>query len=277
MAEQLELYNNFNPEKFEEKSIENGFTYWWASDLCNMLDYKNLTSLQNAINKAITVFSNLGIDIFENIIQVVRKIEGREEKDYKLSRFACYLIVMNADVKKQPVSIAQAYFASLAGVIQNYMNETEKIERINIRGEISKHEKSISTTFKQAGGSPEGYALFQNAGYRGMYNMNLSQLKQLKGIKEGSVLDFMGSTELAANLFRITQTEERIKKHKIIGQENLEKTHEEMGKVVRETMIKMSGIPPEKLPIKEDIKKVKKQLKETNKNLKKIDKQNKKK
>jgi len=268
---QLDLFeDNFNPENFENHSIENGFTFWWASTLSDLLGYKNLESLQNAINKTITVFTNLGINIFENIIQVERIIDDKQVIDYKLSRFACYLIVMNANVKKQAVSLAQAYFASLAGAIQNYLTEIEQIERINIRGEISKHENSISATFKNAGG--EKYYFFQNAGYRGMYNMNISKLRELRGIEDDkSPLDFMGSTELAANLFRITQTEERIKNQKIKGQKNLEQTHEQMGKMVRDTMIRMSGTVPENLPKKEDIKEVKKQLKQKNRELKKID------
>ena len=271
----LELFNNFNSSEFEKLSIENGFTYWWASDLANLLGYKNLSSLTNAINKAVTVITNLNIDVFDNIVQEHREINGEKIKDYRLSRFACYLITMNADVKKQAVSEAQAYFATLAGAIHEYIKENEKLDRVRIRGKISEHEKSISSTFKEHKG--ENYAFFQNAGYRGMYNMNMKQLKALKGIdSKRSLLDFMGSTELAANLFRITQTEERIKNRNIKGQKELEETHEQVGRMVRKAMIEMSGTPPEKLPAKEDIKEVKKELKKKNRELKKIDKKKKK-
>ncbi len=271
---QLELpFNvNFNPEDFEIKSIENGFTYWWASQLSEMLGYQNLKSLQNAINKAITVFTNLKISIFDNIIQEPRVIDGKTIKDFRLSRFACYLIVMNADVKKKEVSASQAYFATLAGAVEDYIKETEQIERVNVRGKISIHETNVSRAFKQAGGDKFGYGLFQNAGYRGMYNMNISQLRKLRNIEvKRSPLDFMNATELAANLFRITQTEERIKNFNIKGQKNLENTHEQMGKNVRKIM-QESGTLPESLPIKQDIKEVKKKLKKTNREFKKLDK-----
>lgn len=272
---QLEIFNIFEPSNFEKLSIENDFTYWWASDLVSLLGYKNLDSLTNSINKAITVLSNLKIPIFDNIVQKKHIVDGKEILDFHLSRFACYLIVMNADVKKQAVSEAQAYFATLASTVQNYINESEKIDRVRIRSKISEHEKSISTTFKQAKG--HNYAYFQNAGYRGMYNMNIGALKKLKGIdSKRSPLDFMDSTELAANLFRITQTNEKIKREQIKGQKRLEKTHEEIGKKVRKTMKEISGVLPEDLPKKDDIRNIKKTIKKTDKELKKIDKKKKK-
>ncbi len=268
MAE-LTLFDGFNSTVFENGSIENGFTYWWASDLVEWLGYSNLKSLQNAINKATTVLTNLQVNTLENIIFQYR--EDTKCNDYRLSRFACYLVVMNADVKKEEVSIAQAYFVSLAGAVQDYFNESKKIERVNVRGEISVHETSISGTFKQSGGTQ--YGLFQNAGYRGMYNMNIGKLREVRNIDgKRSPLDFMDSTELAANLFRITQTNERIKNKNIKGQKNLEKAHNEVGKQVRQTMKKISGTVPELLPKKEDIRTVKKELKKTNRELKKIDK-----
>jgi len=262
---------DFDKEHFENHSNQNGFVYWYASELKDILGYKTDVSFNKSINKAISVCTTLNINILDNFIQEQRNLNGKVFIDYKLSRFACYLVVMNCDTKMPIVSQAQVYFATLAGAIQDYISETQNIERVIIREEISNHEKILHGIVNNAG--VENYPFFQNAGYRGMYNMNIKDLKNIRGVGERqSLLDFMGGTELAANLFRITQTEERIKQKNIKGQNNLEYTHNEMGKIVRQTMQKMSGILPENLPQNEDIKDVKKELKQKNKKFKEIDK-----
>ena len=183
---------------------------------------------------------------------------------------------MNADNKMLLVAKAQAYFATLAGAVENYLTESNKVERIIIRDEVSEREKSLSTVVHQAGITNYGY--FQNAGYRGMYNKNISQLKNIRRVEQGrSLLDFMGKEELAANLFRITQTELKIKQEKLMGQSKLETAAFTVGQKVRQTMIEISNILPENLTPQQDIKKVKSSLKSTNKELKKIDKPKKKK
>jgi len=260
---------NFSESHFEAQSRENGFTYWYASDLAFFLEYANLDSFMNPINKAVGVCTTLKIPVFENFVQVKRN----GKTDFKLSRFACYLVVMNADVKKNSVAKAQAYFANLAGVVQDYMNEVERIERLEVREEISQHEKSISATVHNAG--IKNYAFFQNAGYRGLYNMNISKLKKRRDIpSKRSLLDFMGSNELAANLFRITQTKLRIQNQKVKGQKNLENTAEKVGRMVRKSIQEISGTNPENLPKSEDLKEVKKDLKKKSREIKKIDKKN---
>jgi DNA-damage-inducible protein D len=172
------------------------------------------------------------------------------------------------------VAKAQYYFAAIAETFRNYIEAAENVERVLIRDEISDREKSLSGIAFEQG--IVNYSLFQNSGYRGMYNMNLSQLKKLKGLKEKefkrSLLDFMGKEELAANLFRVTQTESKIKNENVRGQRALENTAELVGKKVRKTMIEISNTRPEDLPIGEDIKIVEKHLKDTNKKLKQIDK-----
>ncbi|HQZ60673.1 MAG TPA: damage-inducible protein D, partial [Acinetobacter sp.] len=148
--------------------------------------------------------------------------------------------------------------------------ESENVERVLIREEVSEREKSLSGVAKQHGVT--NYAFFQNAGYRGMYNMNLAQLRQLKGINsKRSPLDFMGKDELAANLFRITQTELKVKQDGRRGQGYLESLAEQVGKQVRQAMLDISGTRPESLPPAEDVNTVKKGLKETHKKLKEID------
>jgi DNA-damage-inducible protein D len=262
---------SFSGENFENYSHENGFTFWYATDLMKLLEYESLNSFNKAINKAMTTCNTLNIPIFDNFIQEHKIIEGKSSVDYKMSRFACYLTVMNADSRKSGVAMAQAYFATLAGAVHNYIDEANKVERIIVRGEISEREASLSGVVRSAG--VENYAFFQNAGYRGMYNKSISQLKQIRNIPSNkSPLDFMGKEELAANLFRITQTELKIKQDNIKGQMSLEATAETVGKKVRQTMKEISGVLPENLPPHEDIQEVRKQLKAKSKQIKLIDK-----
>lgn len=265
---------DFNRDRFENSSNENGFTYWYASDLMKQLGYETWHSFQKSINKSMTTCNTLSIPIIENFVHVERTIEGKKVLDFKLSRFGCYLVAMNSDTKKQSVALAQAYFATLAGAVNDYLEEASNVERINVREEITESERSLSGVAKMAGVTE--YGLFQNAGYRGLYNKNISQLKVMRGVDVSrSLLDFMGKEELAANLFRITQTELKIKHDGIKGQGKLEATAHSVGKEVRETMIKISNVTPESLPVSEDIKKVKSRLKVTNKTIKKIDKKKK--
>jgi len=259
------------PNTFESFSKENGSTYWWASDLMLFLGYESNASFKQVINKAIATCTTLNIGILDNFNLMERVVEGRRIMDFKLSRFACYLISMNGDNKKQGVALAQAYFATIAGAVESYLEEVNQVERLLTREEVSEREKSLSAVAKLSGVT--SYPLFQNAGYRGMYNMNLSKLKELRGIEsKRSPLDYMGKTELAANLFRITQTELKIKNENIKGQPRLEVTAETVGLQVRKTMLEISGVEPENLPLSEDIKEVKKKLKSKSKELKSMDK-----
>jgi DNA-damage-inducible protein D len=177
---------------------------------------------------------------------------------------------MNGDPKKPQVAQAQAYFVQWAEACRLYLEQAEGVERVAIRGEISEHERTLSGTAKAAG--VVEYGLFQNAGYRGLYNMDLWQIRRRKGVPQGrSPLDFMGKTELAANLFRVTQTEEKIRAEKIRGQKPLERTAEGVGRKVRQTMIEISGKRPEELPPAEDIKEVHKKLKTSHREIRKLD------
>ncbi|MEC4750040.1 BRO family protein [Methylomicrobium sp. Wu6] len=256
---------------FNDLALQNGFTYWYASDFMSMLGYTSLESFMKVINKAIGTCTTLAIDVMDNFKQEQRLVNGAEIRDCRLSRFACYLVAMNGDVKKVEVARAQVYFASLAEAFKRYVDEAEDVERIMIRDELSIHEKSLSSTAKGAG--VDNYGFFQNAGYRGMYNMHLAQLKSLKGIPDGRTpLDFMGKTELAANLFRITQTDLKIQQEGIEGQKPAEAAAFTVGKKVRDTMYELTGVKPENLPIRDDIKKIKGDLKSTHKDFKKLDK-----
>jgi DNA-damage-inducible protein D len=254
--EQRDLFHlEENEPNFEALALENGFRFWLGSALATSLGYETSASLKKAINKAMTVCLTLNIPVNENFLQIE---SSQDKNDFKLSRFACYLTVMNADVRNPLVARAQAYFAGLAEAFADY-NKAEAVERVLVRGEISEREGTLSATAKTHG--VENYAFFQNAGYRGMYNMNLSNLKNFKG---------MGANTKGTLLDR-TQTEAKIRNEAIRGQLNLEKTAETVGKDVRDTMIKISGQKPEELKLEQSIVDVKKGIKLTHKELKKID------
>lgn len=256
-------------ESFESHSKENGFTYWSGRKLMECLGYLNWNTFNHVISKAMATCNTLNLPLVNNFEQVMVDINGTFVVDFKLSRFACYLISMNGNVKMPQVAKAQAYFAELAGVVQDYQIETQRVERLQIRSEVSERESTLSSTAFGAG--VNNYAFFQNAGYIGMYNKGIKQLKAVRKIDDKrTLLDFMGKDELAANLFRITQTELKIKTEKVHGQTSLENAANTVGKQVRKAMIEINNIAPEQLPKHEDIKDVKKQLKQQNKTLAKM-------
>ena len=196
----------------------------------------------------------------------------REDESYKLTRFACYLVAMNGDTKKQQVAAAQVYFASLAATYATHLEHTDGIDRLVIRDEVKDGEKSLASTAKRHGVQGRGYGIFKDAGYRGMYNMSLKELKQYKGLKEKVVVaDHMGRPELAAHLFRITQTEARIEQKGIQGQRLLNEAARTVGASVRELVIRNTGETPEDIPIAEPINQVRKRIKGSGRNLKKLD------
>jgi len=259
-SEFLEVFDGDLP-LFEKTGRPNGYTTWSARALAAFLGYKDYDAFKtSALNRAQQTLLSLDILLEEHFKQEVTVDEkGRKVVDLRLSRFACYLAAMNGDTKKKEVAQAQVYFARFSEECQQFLDDSEQIERVLIRDELSEHEKTLSITAKKAG--VQDYALFRNAGYRGLYNMNLSDLKKLKNIPERrSPLDFMGKDELAANLFRTTQTDAKIKQDHIKGQKSLERVAERVGETVRETMHKISGQRPEELVAQEDIKKVRKEL-----------------
>ncbi len=270
MQNELTLFEGENPD-FEKLSHQNGNLYWYASVLMEALGYTEFKVNAQPILKASHVCFTAGIDSREHFINCDNEKDGKKFKDIKLTRFACYLVVMNADIKKPNVSKAQAYFAAFTTAIHQYFVEQQDIERIDLRGQISENEKILSSTAKQAGVT--NYAYFQNKGYLGLYNMPLSQIKAIKGIPENRTpFDFMGAEELGANIFRVTQTDAKIKREKIKGQKNLEKAAFNVGRMVRDVLIQNGSTLPEDLPPSEDIKQIKSGLKKTHKAFNKNDK-----
>ncbi len=252
---------------FEGFAHENGFRYWLASDLMELLGYSTMQPILNAVNRAMSACGQLEIPFEENFAPTKTETGG---KDWRLSRFACYLTVMNGDPKKPKVAQAQAYFAAMTEAFRQQIQDGENVERVAIRGDISEREKALAGTVNQRG--VETFAFFQNAGYRGMYNLDLKGVRVRKRVPgDRSPLDFMGKTELAANLFRITQTEEKIRNEDLIGQKPLERAAETVGRAVRKTMFEVSGTRPEDLPPANDIRDVKKGLKGARRDFKKLD------
>ncbi len=251
---------------------QNGITYWLASDLMTSLGYQTMASFSKAVQKAIAACASLNIDVLENFQQCETIIDGVATKDYKLTRFACYMVTLNADSKKPEVARAQAYFAVLAETFKRYIEQADDVERILIRDEISKHEKSLGAAATKAGVTE--YQYFQSAGYRGLYNMNMGDLKRFKGLSDTkrSLLDFMGKEELAANLFRVTQTEAKLINDNVRGQKAAEQIAENVGRKVREAMIDISGNKPEDLPLTADIKDVRSAIKSSKREFDKLDK-----
>ncbi len=247
---------------FEDLGVPNGTHTWLDSDLMRVLGYTTGPGFQNAVNRAMQACISLNIKPGDNFIP--------HDGGYKLTRFACYLVAMNGDTKKPGVAAAQAYFAVLADTFQTHIDHADGLDRVLVRDEMSTGIKALASTASQHG--VQNYAFFQNEGYRGMYNMGLADLSRRKGVgKSEKILDRMGKTELAANLFRVTQTEEKIRNENIRGQKPLEHAAHSVGRTVRETMIKISGKTPENLPLAAPIKDVKKTLKATGKKLKALD------
>lgn len=256
---------NSNAMSFEDFKNENGITYWWASDLMTMLGYNDMKSFQKVLDRATKAFVSLSIPHYENIRAEIREKDGQNIQDFKLSRFACYITVMNGNPQKKEVAEAQAYFAQQTRKFELFIQNNDQIDRILIREELTEGNKSLASVVKQAG--INDFAKFQNAGYIGMYNMPSWQLEKKRGVKKGKLMDNMGRTELAANLFRVTQTEERIKNKGIKGQANLEQTHHQVGQEVRQIIQKNVGKKPENLPLEKQLSDVKKELKEGHKKM----------
>lgn len=244
---------------FEDFKNENGMSFWWASDLMTMLEYPNMKSFQKVLDRATKALVAISIPHYENIISVNREVDGQSFQDFKLTRFACYITVMNGDPKKVEVASAQAYFAQQTRRFEMFVASQEEFERILIRDELTEGNKSLASAAKSAG--VMDFARFQNAGYLGMYNMESWKLERARKVKKGKLMDYMGRTELAANLFRVTQTEERIKNRNVQGQSALEQTHYDVGREVRKIVQANVGKSPEQLPQNEELKDVKKGIK----------------
>ncbi len=253
-------------KKFEDikKIDKNGIEYWYARELMLILGYSKWEKAEEVIARAARACINSGQDVDNHFHQTGKMVQigsntVREVKDYKLDRYACYLIAQNGDSSKDEISLAQTYFAIQTRRQEIFEQLPDAEKRLFIRNEVSDHNKKLFKTAKKAGVNKFG--LFNDAGYKGLYGMQLSDLETKKGIKKGELLDRAGSTELAANLFRITQTDEKLKKDKIQDERIATNTHFMVGGKVRQTIKDIGGELPENLPTEKHIKEVKKEFK----------------
>lgn len=272
-------------EKYSEATFENirhtneyGQEFWYARELQQALEYSQWRRFEETIGRAKTAClqsENSIEDHFANVGKMVSIGSGaqREIDDIMLSRYACYLIVMNGDPRKQIIAVGQTYFAVKTRqqeLVDNYDQLTEDQKRLAIRDEIKRHNKSLAEAAQMAGVETSlDYATFQNYGYMGLYGgLKAQDIKRRKGLKKSQdILDHMGSTELAANLFRATQTDEKLRRENVQGKDAANRTHYEVGAKVRQTIAELGGTMPEDLPTPE--KSVKQLAREQEKQLKK--------
>ena len=258
-----------------------GREFWTSRKLSKILDYSEYRHFLPVVERAKEACKKSGHEVsdhFEEFLEMVEIGSGAKRKleDIKLSRYACYLIVQNGDPSKPVIANGQTYFAiqtrrqELADD-EAFQRLREEEKRLFLRNEMREHNKQLVEAAQQAGvESNLDFAIFQNHGYKGLYGgLNAKAIHQRKGLKKSrQILDNMGSTELAANLFRATQTEEKLRRENIKRKTKANKTHFEVGKKVRQTIEELGGTMPEDLPTPEDdLKKLERRVKSTEKKM----------
>ena len=255
-----------NDSPFERIKRTNaaGNEYWSSRDFAQILDYSDYRNFEQVIRKAKKACFNSGHPIEDHFVDITEMIEigkggQRHINSVYMSRYACYLIVQNADPSKDIVALGQMYFAVQTRRQEISEQELEDKRRLLLRQEMKTHNVRLAGAAKEAGVvKASDYAIFQNHGYMGLYNgLTSSDIHRRKGLKKGQqILDHMSSTELAANLFRATQTEEKLRRENIKGKEKANLTHRQVGAKVRQTIKELGGTMPENLPVSENIKKL---------------------
>ncbi len=253
-------------ERYSEEIFENikhvneyGQEFWYARDLQRVLTYSQWRYFLEVIFKAMDACEASGNKVDDHFAEVRKLVQigsGAERKveDYMLTRYACYLIVMNGDSRKEVIALGQTYFAVKTRqqeLIDDYEQLSEDQKRLAIRNEIREHNKSLAEAAKNAGVvEPRDYAIFQNRGYQGLYGgLGAKDIHTRKGLKKSQqILDHMGSTELAANLFRATQTDEKLRRDQVVGKKEAGDVHFQVGQKVRQTIKELGGTMPEDLP-----------------------------
>lgn len=248
---------------------QDGIEFWSARDLMPTLEYVSWQKFKNVLIKAQIACENSGFDPSDHFIQAVKMVvigsdAKREVEDMHLSRYACYLVVQNADPAKEVVALGQTYFA-----VQTRRQEvsdaaamaelTEDQRRLLLRQRIKVQNTDLASAAKTAGViTGQDFAVFQNHGYRGLYNgLTAEAIHKRKKLKKSQhILDHMGTTELAANLFRSTQAEEKLRRDQVQGKDAANAVHYEAGVVVRRAIAELGGTMPEDLPTAESIKKL---------------------
>ncbi len=250
-------------KRFEDiKRIRgDGKEYWLARELAPILEYTQWRNFTKVMEKAMIACKNSGRNVPDDFAEVSKIVEAgatsKPVKDYELSRYACYLIVQNGDPRKEVIALGQTYFA-----IQTYRQEIadrfnqldEDSKRLVVRGDIKQWNQLLAEAARNAGViTNEEFAIFQNAGYMGLYGgMTVDDIHKKKGLAvREKILDFMGSEELVANLFRISQTESKLKREDIYGADEASSAHYQVGHEVRKAIERVGGTMPEDLPTPE--------------------------
>jgi DNA-damage-inducible protein D len=256
---------------------DDGAEFWYARELAPVLEYVQWRNFAKVLDRAMLACKNSGYALQDHFAEVSKIVEaGATSKpviDYKLTRYACYLIVQNGDPRKEVIALGQTYFAiqTRRQEVADYFNQLdEDNKRLVIRGDIKQWNQMLAESAHNAGViSNEEYATFQNAGYMGLYGgLKVEDIHIKKGLKkQDRILDFMSSTELIANLFRISQTDDKLKKDKAATADAANEIHFIVGREVRGTIERVGGTMPEDLPVpskniseveREQLKKLKK-------------------
>lgn len=258
--QQMPAAGHVSPFESIRRTNDEGHEFWSARDLSKVLGYARWDKFKNAIEKAEVACTNSGYSVEDHFSHVGNMIETgkgarREVKDVLLSRYACYLIVQNADPSKAIVAVGQTYFAVQTRRAETADDElaglTEDQKRLYVRAQLVEHNRLLADAANDAGVvAPRDFAIFQDHGYMGLYGgLKARDIHTRKALKQGQqILDHMGSTELAANLFRATQTEEKLRRENIQGKTEANQTHFAVGRKVRQTIEELGGTMPEDLP-----------------------------
>jgi DNA-damage-inducible protein D len=256
--------NEITPFEQIRRTNPAGNEYWPSRDFARVLGYTDYRNFEAVIEKARMACFNSGQRVDDHFVEVTEMIEvgkggQRPVKTVMMSRYACYLAIQNADPAKEIVAVGQTYFAVQTRRQELTDREIEEQRRMLLRAEMKHHNTQLADAAKDAGViDPKDYAIFQNHGYMGLYDgLKAQDIHQRKGLKKSQqILDHMGSTELAANLFRATQAEEKLRREKIVGKDKANQAHHEVGAKVRQTIKELGGTMPEDLPAVESIKKL---------------------
>jgi len=241
-----------------------GMEFWSSREFAGVLGYGDYRNFEGVIEKAKLSCFNSGHRLEDHFVDVTEMVaigSGAERpvKTILLSRYACYLAIQNADPKKEIVAHGQTYFAIQTRRQELADESIEEERRVLLREEIRHHNVQLADAAKDAGViEPIDYAIFQNHGYMGLYGgLKQEDIHRRKGLKKSQkILDHMGSTELAANLFRATQAEEKLRRDEVKGKDEANRTHRQVGSKVRQTIRELGGTMPEELPVVESIKKI---------------------
>ena len=251
-------------EQIRQNDPDTGAEFWSSRDFAKVLGYAKYSNFEKVIQKAKLSCFNSGHEVADHFADVGNMVAvgsgaQREVKTVLLSRYACYLVIQNADPDKDLVAQGQTYFATQTRIQEIQEAEFDDARRLNLRDEMRRHNTQLADAARNAGVvEPMDYAIFQNHGYMGLYNgLKMADIHRRKGLKKSQkILDHMGSAELAANYFRATQAEEKLRRDGIKGKDAANATHFAVGRKVRETIKDLGGTMPEDLPAADSIQKL---------------------